>query len=149
MQQAVIIDSVLPQKNMLPEADVFEIEWFETQKHKFSRQTKTGVLLQLINTNKKEWNHADALYNNGKLVAQIFIKPALTISFVSNQANEVADFCYYIGNRHLPVFTEPEAHLFYVPYDGNLYEQVVAKFADKITLSERQLFTQNLLKAKK
>lgn len=146
MQQTIYIDDIQPCERIVEGIDVFEIEWFETQKHLFHRLTTNGVELHLLKEDR-DWQHADELYCQGELIAQLVIKPTLTIQFKSDNGQEVADFSFYIGNRHLPVFIEGD-NTFLVPYDGNLYEQLVNKFADNIVLEKRQLFTSKLLKKK-
>lgn len=147
MQQIISIDDVRPYQGISPGVAVFEIEWFETQKHLFQRATTDGVELYLLKRQERDWQQGDALYCRGKLIAQLMIRPTLAIQFRADKAEEVADFSFYIGNRHLPVFVEGESHLL-VPYDGNLYEQLVSKFKDKIVLEKKQLFTSKLLKKK-
>lgn len=147
MQQTISIDDVRPCQGIRPGVAVFEIEWFETQKHLFQRATTHGVELYLLKSQARDWQHGDALYCRGKLIAQLIIKPTLAIQFKADKAAEVADFSFYIGNRHLPVFVDGESYLL-VPYDGNLYEQLVSKFPDKIVLEKKQLFASKLLKKK-
>ncbi len=146
MQSILIIDKVQPQQEIQNNVDLFEIEWFETKKHLFKRTTKAGAELHLQKEMNTEWQQADTLYCNGQLVAQISIKPTLVVRFVSTSAKEIADFCFYIGNRHLPLFVNKAAQVFYVPYDGNLYEQLIAKFKTNISLEKQQLFLTQLMK---
>jgi len=73
----------------------------------------------------------------------------MAIVFSAKNNSEILDFIYYIANRHLPVFIEEHSHYCFVPYDGNLYEQLVAKFNSKITLEKKELFSSKLLKKKK
>jgi len=146
MQQKITIDQVIYQKDPIQGIDVFEIEWFEIHKQVFHRNTQSGIEIQLIKNQEQEWQQGDVLYHQGTAIAQIKIKPALTILFNSDHVAQVADFCFYIGNRHLPVFVDPISNAFYVPYDGNLYEQLQTKFKNQISLSKRPLFSSNLLK---
>lgn len=148
MQQTIYIDDVQPCEEITQGIDVFEIEWFETQKHLFHRLTTNGVELHLLKEDNREWSQGDKLYSEGVLIAQLAIKPTQTIQFISDKAEEVADFSFYIGNRHLPVFIEKD-NTFLVPYDGNLYEQLVAKFTTRIVLVKKQLLAKNLLKKKR
>lgn len=146
MQQIVYIDEVQSREILEPHVDLFEIEWFETQKHLFKRSTCTGIELHLERPINRDWQQGDALYSNGKLMAQLQIKPALVIEFTSDKGDEIADFSFYIGNRHLPVFIAMESEHLFVPYDGNLYEQLLAKFPTQITLEKKQLLASMLLK---
>ncbi|WP_158210613.1 urease accessory protein UreE [Myroides phaeus] len=148
MQEVILIDEVLSAEVGCSNevADVFEIEWFETQKQLIKRQTKQGVELHLTKTVNRDWQQGDLLCANGVCLAKIAVKPALCIVFSSDVEREVADFCYYIGNRHLPLFTDADKKSFTVPYDGNLYEQLLAKLNDKISLQEKTLLMQNEVK---
>lgn len=148
MQQTIYIDDVQLQDVVSEGVDTFEIEWFETQKHLFHRKNTLGVELHLLKEQNRDWQHADLLYSQGEVIAQLIIKPTLAIKFIADKAEEVADFTYYIGNRHLPVFVDKCSNALSVPYDGSLYEQLVAKFGTKIVLEKQQLFTQHLLKKK-
>lgn len=145
MPSLLIIDKVQSQQNFIKNVDLFEIEWFETRKYIFKRSTKSGVELLLQKETNNEWEQADALYANGKLIAQICIKKTLVIQFISSEEKEVADFCFYIGNRHLPLFVDKNSNIFYVPYDGNLFEQLIARFESRISLVKQQLLSKLLI----
>lgn len=147
MQQTIYIDDVQLQDVVTEGVDTFEIEWFETQKRLFHRKTTSGVELHLLKEDNRDWQQGDKLYSQGNLIAQLVIKPTLTIQFTTDKGEDIADFSFYIGNRHLPVFIEGN-NTFLVPYDGNLYEQLLGKFGEAIALEKKQLFTQNLLKKK-
>jgi urease accessory protein len=124
--------------------DVLELEWFETQKQKLTRPTTSGLVLELRLPHKKEWQHGDALYYNGQLTAVIAIKTCLVICFPAKDDQEAADFCYFIGNQHLPVFLISKQQ-FAVPYDGRLYEQLSSRYGGRIELTDTQLLsTQSL-----
>ncbi|MGE8555384.1 MAG: urease accessory protein UreE [Chryseobacterium jejuense] len=143
--QPVVIDEVQTGIDLYSEnSDVLELEWFENKKQKLTRTTRSGMVLELRLGNLKEWQHGDALYNNGKLVAIIAIKTCLTICFPAENDSEAADFCYFIGNQHLPVFLI-SLQQFAVPYDGRLYEQLSFRYGTRIQLKDAQLLsTQSL-----
>lgn len=148
MQQVIYIDAVQPQDTRVTGVDLLEIEWFEIEKHLFKRSTLGEKVIHLERESNRDWQQGDALYSNGKLIAQLEIKPALAIQFTSTNGEEIADFSFYIGNRHLPVFIAKEGEHLLVPYDGNLYEQLLAKFPTQITLEKKQLLACMLLKKK-
>lgn len=132
-------------------SDILELEWFECKRRKLIRKTQAGFTLELRLPERQQWHHGDALYSAGDLVAFISLKPCLTIVFTATNKTEAADFCYYIGNRHLPIFTENN-HQFKVSYDGPLYEQLLKKYTTQIQLVEARLVAskalQNLTKKK-
>ncbi len=143
--QPVVIDEVKTGLDLIAQhPDVLEIEWFETQKQKLTRATRSGLVLELRLPLKKEWQQGDALYSNGQLTAAITIKTCLTICFPVKNDREAADFCYFIGNQHLPVFLV-SGQQFVVPYDGRLYEQLSTRYGGRIELTDSQLLsTQSL-----
>ncbi|MNT27724.1 Urease accessory protein UreE [compost metagenome] len=94
----------------------------------------------------REWSSGDGLFHEGKLIATIAIKPTLTICFTPVNAVQAADFCYYLGNRHLPMFMDTDRDMYRVPYDGRLYEQLLAKFQSQVQLEDGILLSENLVK---
>ncbi|MET3037239.1 urease accessory protein UreE [Chryseobacterium sp. NRRL B-14859] len=143
--QPVVIDEVKTgEDTSCSHNDILELEWFEIKKQKLTRVSQSGKVLELRLGNLKEWQHGDQLYSNGKLVAAISIKACLTICFSVKNDAEVADFCYFIGNQHLPVFLIKNQQLA-VPYDGRLYEQLSSRYGERIELTDaRLLSTQSL-----
>ena len=129
--------------------DQMQMEWFEINKSRLTRDTKQGRRVLITLKEGQQWAHGDALYSNGELIAVLVIKPSLVIRLDPVDAMQVADFCYYIGNRHLPIFAVKGSHAIHVPYDGGIYEQVLAKFGTSISLEEVQLLSDNLLRVKK
>lgn len=146
MSQVIRIDTVKPLQDVEFVDDTFQIEWFEVNKHLFNRATTKGVELSIEKEPSKQWSHGEVLFSKGVAIASIEIKKSLVICLPSVLKLDVADFCYYIGNRHLPIFVCSHSQQLLVPYDGNLYEQLVAKFSTKITLSEERLFMSDMIK---
>ena len=146
MMQPVVIDKVCS-KEILNEGgpDVLEIEWFENKKQKLTRATNNGVVIELRLGNRKEWQHGNGLYCEGKLIAVIAVKTCLTICFQAKNTKDAADFCYFIGNQHLPVFWIQEQQ-FAVPYDGRLYEQLTTRYNHQINLTDARLFSSQSLR---
>lgn len=144
--QPVVIDEVKTGIDLNSQcSDVLELEWFENKKQKLTRTTRSGLVLELRLGNSKEWNHGDGLYHNGQLTATIGIKTCLTISFSAENDSEAADFCYFIGNQHLPVFLTSNQQ-FAVPYDGRLYEQLSFRYGARIQLTDAQLLSHQSLR---
>ncbi|WP_347216545.1 urease accessory protein UreE [Chryseobacterium sp.] len=144
--QPVVIDEVktgIPLHNPTP--DVLELEWFENKKQKLTRAARSGLVLEMRLGNIKEWQQGDRLYNNGQLIATIHFKTCLTISFHAENEAEAADFCYFIGNQHLPVF-QTSNQQFTVPYDGRLYEQLSFRYGASIQLTDAQLLSHQSLR---
>ncbi|AZA93533.1 Urease accessory protein UreE [Chryseobacterium nakagawai] len=144
--QPIVIDEIKTGIDLNHQcSDVLELEWFENKKQKLTRITKSGVVLELKLKNRKEWQQGDRLYNDGQLMATILIKTCLTICFSTENNGEAADFCYFIGNQHLPVFLISHKK-FAVPYDGRLYEQLSLRYGKRIELMDAQLLSHQSLR---
>ncbi len=144
--QPVVIDEIKTEIDLKGQcSDVLELEWFENKKQKLTRTTRSGIVLELRLGNSKEWQQGDGLYHNGQLIATINIKTCLTISFPTKNDAEAADFCYFIGNQHLPVFMISNQQ-FAVPYDGRLYEQLSLRYGHRIELIDAQLLSHQSLR---
>lgn len=145
--ESVYIDAVLPQGEFAQDTvALLQLEWFEVNKKKLTRATTTGQTLVMELEKGKEWCFGDGLFHADKLIATIGIKPTLTICFNPVNAVQVADFSYYLGNRHLPLFMETDSDMYRVPYDGRLYEQLLAKFQSQIQLEDGILLSENLVR---
>lgn len=146
--QLVIIDQIQSKSNeVLQNVDQLVIEWFEVKKQKITRKTETGLTLELRLQNKKEWHNGDLLLVNDQLIASVFIKPCLCIQYFAQSKSEAADFCYFVGNRHLPIYlNSTNENCFLLPYDGRMYEQLLNRYQNKIELVDQQLTSEFLLK---
>lgn len=143
----VPIDTVVSNYELVDNhIDQVYIEWFEIHKKRLTRQTLSGTNILMQLEQGMEWHHGDALFSNGTLQAIVIIKPTLTIRFNPLDLVQLADFGYFIGNRHLPLFSVEEAESLRMPYDGRLYEQVLAKYGPAVQLEEAVLLSQNLLR---
>ncbi|GEM64571.1 hypothetical protein SF1_25530 [Sphingobacterium faecium NBRC 15299] len=144
---SVYIDAVLPQGELVQDTvAILQLEWFEVNKKRLTRATTTGQTIVMELEKGREWCFGDGLFHEGKLIATIAIKPTLTICFTPVNAVQAADFCYYLGNRHLPVFMDTDRGMYCVPYDGRLYEQLLAKFQSQVQLEDGILLSENLVK---
>lgn len=125
--------------------DVLVMEWFEYKKVKFVRKSTSGVPLLLQLSRGQTWHHGDLLFAGKRLMAKIQFKNSPVISFSAKDWKTATDFCYFIGNRHLPVFCTCADLCFQVPYDGNLYDALLVKFNGRIQLTEGLLQQNNML----
>ncbi|WP_313577955.1 urease accessory protein UreE [Chishuiella sp.] len=146
--QLIVIDEVKTKVDQTQnDSDLLSIEWFEIRKQKITRKTKTGLTLELRLQNRNEWQNGDRLLFENNEIATVYIKPALCIQFVAESMSDAADFCYFVGNRHLPIYTcHTNQHQLLMPYDGRMYEQLSERFPTKINLIEEQLLNEFLLK---
>ncbi len=147
MEQPVVIDDLAPVTDtVFALSDVLELEWFETRKRRFTRATLAGVALVLQLKDQNEWYHGEGLFFEGELIAVIRIKTCLTIQFTPLSITETADFCYYIGNRHLPVYLGKDKTTFIAPYDGKLFEQLEYRYPNRIRLLNDRLVAENTIR---
>lgn len=145
--ESLYIDAVLPQGELVQDTvAILQLEWFEVNKKRLTRATTTGQTIVMELEKGREWCFGDGLFHEGKLIATIAIKPTLTICFTPVNAVQAADFCYYLGNRHLPMFMDTDRDMYRVPYDGRLYEQLLAKFQSQVQLEHGILLSENLVK---
>lgn len=143
----VPIDRIVSQLQSHTEpTDVVYIEWFEIHKRRLTRNTSSGHMILMQLEQGKEWHHGDVLYSKGELQAVVLVKPTLTIRFNPTDLVQLADFSYFVGNRHLPIFQVDQGQSFRLPYDGRLYEQVVAKYGLSVQLEEALLLSENLIR---
>lgn len=144
------IDQVVPDyTGDMTTIDHVQLEWFEVNNRRLTRDTINGKRILMLLDEGFKWNHGDALYSKGELVAVLVIKPSLAIRFDPNDMVQMADFCYYVGNRHLPILAVEGSDSIHVPYDGSIYEQVLAKFGTCVKLEDARLLSKNLLRVKK
>ena len=144
--EPVVIDTIIPGRLEDHAGDHLLLEWFEVNKHRLTRSTLAGNDLLLELQRGAIWHQGDALYAQGKLQAVIAIKPTLTIRFDPLDFTQLADFTYFIGNRHLPIFKAEHTLALRLPYDGRLYEQLLSKYSTAIQLEEAVLVTENSIR---
>ncbi|WP_413533130.1 urease accessory protein UreE [Empedobacter brevis] len=146
--QLVIIDNIQSKSEEVEQiSDQLAIEWFEIRKQKITRKTTAGLTLELRLQHKNEWQNGDRLFQGNKLIASVYIKPCLCIQFSAISASDAADFCYFVGNRHLPIYWgKDNNNQLLLPYDGRMYDQLLVRYQDKIQLVEEQLTSKFLLK---
>lgn len=141
------IDKIIANYAFAPtEVDQVQLEWYEVHKRRLTRHTTGGksILMQL--EQGAEWHHGDALFHQETLQAILVVKPSLTIRFNPTDLVQLADFGYFIGNRHLPIFNIASEGSLRLPYDGRLYEQVLAKYGTSIQLEEALLLSEDLIR---
>ncbi|QIH33027.1 urease accessory protein UreE [Sphingobacterium sp. DR205] len=141
---AVTIDTIVPQSQAsIDQVDRVHIEWFEINKRRLTRNTLSGNTILMELERGQEWHHGDALYHNGELQAIVTVKPTLAIRFNPSDFFQLADFGYFVGNRHLPIFQVDQLESLRLPYDGRLYEQIAAKYGASVQLEEAILLSEN------
>ncbi|TWI18424.1 urease accessory protein [Sphingobacterium siyangense] len=141
------IDKIVANKAFaLSEVDQLHLEWYEVHKRRLTRNTINGKAILMQLDQGAEWHHGDGLFHQETLQAILVVKPSLTIRFNPTDLVQLADFGYFIGNRHLPIFNVTDAESLRLPYDGRLYEQVLAKYGTSIQLEEALLLSEDLIR---
>lgn len=117
--------------------DWLQLEWYETRKRIFRKQTKSGkdVSIKFLNENP-ELTEGDILFEDGNSVIAISVLPCDCIVIQPVNMFEMASVCYEIGNKHLPLFYEEESLL--VPFDAPLMRLLSAQ-GYEVKKEERKL----------
>lgn len=146
-EQPLPIDKIVANHEFaLSEVDQVQLEWYEVHKRRLTRNTVGGKAILMQLDQGAEWHHGDGLFHQEALQAVLVVKPSLTIRFNPTDLVQLADFGYFIGNRHLPIFNITDAESLRLPYDGRLYEQVLAKYGTSIQLEEALLLSEDLIR---
>ncbi len=127
---------------MLASADLQEeqlcIEWFEAGRSLIKRKTVQGTTLHLQRRNGKYLTDGQIIYQDAKRFVRISTLPCPCMVLTAEDAAVIGDFCYDVGNRHLPVFCIGK-NTFAVAYDARLYEALASKFGAHLRLEQLQL----------
>ncbi|MFD2742118.1 MULTISPECIES: urease accessory protein UreE [Sphingobacterium] len=120
------------------------IEWFEAGRSLIKRNTVQGTEVCLQRRLHKYLNDGQVIYSNDDMYISISTLACPCMVLTSNDADTIGDFCYDVGNRHLPVFYV-EHNTFGVAYDARLYEALSAKYGVNIRLENRKLIPNQAL----
>lgn len=144
----MIIVERLPAQVITPnlQEDFLELEWYEVNKSVMKRKTRAGLDVQLNFKEKVTLLDNCLLYSNLEQSIRVYIRPCLCILLQSESIRTIGQFCYDVGNRHLPIY-QFEAHGVAVSYDGRLYQALQHKYPQEVQLVELKLLPENALKA--
>ena len=117
--------------------DWFQLEWHETRKRIFRKQTVSGkdISIKFLNENP-DLTEGDILFEDDNTIITVSVLPCECIVIKPINMFEMASVCYEIGNKHLPLFYEEESLL--VPFDAPLMRLLQAQGYD-ISKEERKL----------
>lgn len=59
--------------------------------------------------------------------------------FSSEELSLVAEFTYYIGNRHMPLYINRAHNIFWIEFDDKIHHQLMHKFPHHIKIEQIQL----------
>lgn len=115
-----------------------EIEWYEVRKSIIKRETSAGRIVQLNREHADFLDDGQVVYQDTSSLIKLCIKPCTSIILHSQDAQMVGQFCFDVGNRHLPIFYLDDGS-FAVAYDGRLYSALSAKYVGNIALGPAKL----------
>jgi len=100
--------------------DWLALEWYETNKRILHKRTHAGteVTMKFMKENQ-QLTQGDILYEDAKMLIAIDILPCEAIVVKPVSMYEMANICYEIGNKHLPLFYDNDELL--VAYEEPLF----------------------------
>ncbi len=106
--------------------DWLPIEWYETGKRIFRKNTLGGleVAAKFLAAPHALQDGDILLATNGILVV-VQIVPCNCLTIAPQNNHQLANICYEIGNKHLPLFMDE--HLLLTPYDAPLHRLLQAQ----------------------
>ncbi|EFK57625.1 urease accessory protein UreE [Sphingobacterium spiritivorum] len=120
------------------------MEWYEVRKTLLERETSTGRMIRIQRESGEYLNEGQVVHLDDNYAVRLYIKPCDCIILHSKDAQMAGQFCFDVGNRHLPVFCLNEAS-FAVAYDGRLYSALSAKYTGHIELTSARLLPDQAL----
>ena len=120
------------------------IEWFEAGRSLIKRETMQGTSLQLQRRHGKYLSDGQVIYQDDTMYVRISTLPCTCMVLTAEDPAIIGDFCYDVGNRHLPVFCVGDA-AFGVAYDARLYEALASKFGSYLRLEQLKLLPDHAL----
>ena len=120
------------------------IEWFEAGRSLIKRKTVQGTALHLQRRNGKYLTDGQIIYQDANRYVRISTLPCTCMVLTAEDPALIGDFCYDVGNRHLPVFCVGE-NAFGVAYDARLYEALASKFGAHLRLEKMKLLPDQAL----
>jgi urease accessory protein len=105
--------------------DWLQLEWFETTRKIQRKKTLGGREVALKLTREgQQLKHHDILYRDDAVTIAVEILSCDTMVIRPATMAEMAQVCYEIGNKHLPLFLEGEELL--IPADEPLFRWLQA-----------------------
>ncbi|MDM1295473.1 urease accessory protein UreE [Sphingobacterium sp. N143] len=115
------------------ESDILDLSYFEVNKRVIHRKTRNGNSVKIHRDESTALQSGQCIYHSGDLFIQVNILPCLCVLLDSQDLSVVGEFCFDVGNRHLPVYLKSDGR-FAVSYDGRLYQALKEKYNGSITL---------------
>lgn len=115
------------------ESDILDLSYFEVNKRVISRTTRQGNRVTIRRDDSTCLRSGQCIYRQDDLTIQVNILACLCVLLDSKDLSVVGEFCFDVGNRHLPVYLQADGR-FAVSYDGRLYQALKEKYHGSIAL---------------
>ncbi|WP_312337882.1 urease accessory protein UreE [Sphingobacterium sp.] len=115
------------------DTDILDISYYEVNKRVIQRKTRKGNIVRIQRDEGTALRSGQCIYHQGDLFIQVNILPCLCVLLDSQNLSVVGEFCFDVGNRHLPVYLKADGR-FAVSYDGRLYQALKEKYTGSIAL---------------
>ncbi|CAM3844074.1 urease accessory protein UreE [Sphingobacterium prati] len=115
------------------ESDILDLSYFEVNKRVIHRKTRKGNTVKIQRDDSISLQSGQCIYHSEDLFIQVNILPCLCVLLDSQDLSVVGEFCFDVGNRHLPVYLKSDGR-FAVSYDGRLYQALKEKYNGSISL---------------
>jgi len=103
--------------------DYITLEWFDTSK-KIIRDFSIGRReVGFRNLTSNALLDGDIVYEDREICIAVKILPCLSIVLQPENATHMAVICFEIGNKHVPIFINPQNEII-IAYEKPLYEQL-------------------------
>ncbi|EEI92446.1 urease accessory protein UreE domain protein [Sphingobacterium spiritivorum ATCC 33300] len=106
------------------ETDYLELEWYEAEKGILRRFTTGGREIGFRNQTAQSLENGDVIFRDTSLCVAIRILPCLCLVIHPANMLEMANVCFEIGNRHLPVSIRSSSEVV-IAYEDPLYRLLV------------------------
>ncbi|EFK57619.1 urease accessory protein UreE [Sphingobacterium spiritivorum] len=106
------------------ETDYLELEWYEADKGILRRFTTGGREIGFRNQTAQSLEDGDVIFSDASICIVIRILPCLCLVIHPENMLEMANVCFEIGNRHLPVSIRSSSEVV-IAYEDPLYRLFV------------------------
>ncbi|WON95888.1 urease accessory protein UreE [Sphingobacterium sp. Lzh-3] len=120
------------------DSDILDLSYYEVNKRVIQRKTRKGNTVRIQRDDSTALHSGQCIYHEGDLFIQVNILPCLCVLLDSQSLSVVGEFCFDVGNRHLPVYLKADGRLA-VSYDGRLYQALKEKYNGSIALENTVL----------
>lgn len=117
--------------------DFLPLQWYEANRTFIRRKTEQGFDLQIERPAQKPIEEGEILFEDTQVQVRARIIPCECIVLTTNDLSQIGGFCFDVGNQHLPIFMIDNQVI--VAYDGRLFQTLLGKYKDCISLQSKVL----------